>query len=134
MQTFVPEIQAALLTVAIAFLVKFGIELLKLGAQYVQAHVSAEKYAQIKTLAGVIVRALDQAPQYASYDGADKKQYALMYLIASAEKAGLKIIEDAAAGAAEKVGLTISRQDLDAMIEAAVKDMNAGAKEFAGVA
>ena len=121
--TLPSTVQTLLLTVLVAFLVTFLWKLFLLLESYVMAKLPVEKRALLKSYAVTIVKNLEQAPQFASYDSADKKQYALLYVLNAAEQAGYEVLETAAVSAAGSVGLTITKKDIDAMVEEAVSDV-----------
>jgi len=116
-------VQVLLLTILVGFAVNFMVKCGGLLATYVEARMPADKVTLLKSYAATIVKALDQAPQYASYEASDKKQYAIMYMLNKAENIGFQVLETAAVSAASAVGLTITKADIDAIIEEAVKDM-----------
>ena len=119
-------VQITLLAILVAFVANFLIRITILLGTYVGAKLPADKRELLKSYATTIVKTLNQAPQYASYDQADKKQYALLYVINAAEQAGYQVLENAAVVAADAVGLTITKVDIDNLIEEAVSDMKKG--------
>lgn len=121
--TLPSTVQTILLSILVAFVVTFLWKLFLLLESYVMAKLPVEKRALLKSYAVTMVKNLEQAPQFASYDKSDKKQYALLYVLNAAEQAGYQVLETAAVSAANAVGLTITKKDIDAIVEEAVSDV-----------
>lgn len=119
-------IQTILVGMFFSFLVGMGLKALRLGFDYVAAKVPANKLALLKSKALTIVKALEQAPQFANYENSDKKEYAIGYLLNQAEKLGFEILQEGVVAAAKYAGLSITNADIDAIIEEAVVDLKAG--------
>jgi hypothetical protein len=124
-------VQLALLTAALAAVVFAVVYTLKLVTRYVKANVSLQTWDLMTEKAAVVVRYLEQAVQFVTYTGPDKKQYALSTLLETAKLVGLNIVENSIEAAANKVGLVITHDDIDRLIEAAVHDMNVELGKFA---
>jgi hypothetical protein len=124
-------VQLALLTAALAAVVFAVVYTLKLVTRYVKANVSLQTWDLMTEKAAVVVRYLEQAVQFVTFTGPDKKQYALSTLLETAKLVGLNIVENSIEAAANKVGLVITHDDIDRLVEAAVHDMNVELGKFA---
>jgi hypothetical protein len=116
-------VQVILVTMFFSFAIRLIGKGLKLAGDYVAAKIPAEKLAMLKSKALTIVKVLEQAPQFQSYENSDKKEYAVLYVINQAEQMGFQVLEDGVAAAANALGLQITHADIDHIIEEAVADM-----------
>jgi hypothetical protein len=78
------------------------------GRKFIEAKLGAENYAQLKEGIATTVRALEQKGLIHKFDGVMKKRMAMM----------------AARALRDQLGLDISNQQLDNMIEAEVQILN----------
>jgi hypothetical protein len=123
-------VQIAIVTVAMMVLVGMAGYGLKVFDSYIKSTSLAPKYTILKDKARSVVRFLEQAPGFQGEPGALKKEYAMGYLIQAARNAGIEVLENAAAGVLDKMGFSISRDEIDHMVEEAVLDMNAEFGKF----
>ncbi len=123
-------VQVILVTMFFSAAIRLLFKGLKLAGDYVAAKIPADKLAMLKSKALTVVKSLEQAPRFASYEGFDKKEYAVLYVINQAEKMGFEIMEDGVAAGATALGLSLTHEDIDHIVEEAVKDMNDATVQF----
>ncbi len=61
---------------------------------YFKSKMGAENYDFMKSLAATVVRALEQSPAYKDFDGAKKKEAAIMQLVQLANRYGIPLAAD----------------------------------------
>ena len=108
-----PEImQQLVLAVALAIvsLIAFAFRsFLALGITYLRSKIGESDFQRIRSYADVVVKMLEQSPAFESFDGAKKKELAILAVLQFAEKNRLPV----------------DRGLCDKVIEAAVQEMNA---------
>ena len=109
-----PEIfQQLILAVALAIvsLIAFAFRsLLSLGITYLRAKLGESNFQRARDYADVVVKMLEQSPAFSQFDGAKKKELAILSVLQWSEKNHLPI----------------DRELCDKVIEAAVQELNAG--------
>ena len=94
---------------AIVSLIAFAFRsLITLGIAYLKAKLGENNFQRVRSYADVIVKMLEQHPAFKYFDGAHKKEMAIMAVLQWAEKNSLPI----------------DRELIDKFIEAAVLEMN----------
>jgi hypothetical protein len=104
-----PEIYRQLViavVLAIVSLLSFAARgLIQVGVNYLQVKLGNAKFDQVKQRALTIVRYLEQSPVYQDFDGAKKKELAMIDLT----------------NFAEKFNIPVTHEDLDKLSEEAVR-------------
>ena len=107
-----PEIlQQLILAVALAIvsLLAFAFRsLFSLGIVYLRSKIGESNFQRVRAYADVVVKMLEQSPAFETFDGAKKKELAILAVLQFSEKNNLPI----------------DRELVDKFIEAAVQEMN----------
>jgi len=111
-------IQLAMTLLVMIVVVIAGVGLKALNT-FMDVKIGAAKWDDLKGRANITVAWLAQAPAAENWENPQKKQYALVDLLQYAEKAGIQVLENAAQIAVGKIGLQVSHEDIDKIVEEA---------------
>ena len=111
------QLAMTLLVMIVVAMVGMGLKALN---TFMDARIGSVKWAALKERASTTVAYLAQAPATETWENPQKKQFALVDLLQFAEKAGIEVVENATQIAAGKVGLQVSHEDIDKIVEEAV--------------
>jgi hypothetical protein len=93
---------------------------------WITAHIGVQKMTLLKNAIDACVATLNQSPAFSQYSNDEKKTYSLIYAMQFAAQQGITIAENAVTAQASKYGLTITKADLDKIIEASVSAWKTG--------
>lgn len=68
--------------------------MIKKGKELIEAKIGTEKFNSISGYAAIIVRYLMQSPIFSDWDGSQKKEYAMNWLLSTAEKLKLPLTKE----------------------------------------
>ena len=108
------QILLAFALTLVSILAFFLRSLVQIGVEYLRAKLGESGFQQLRGYADVVVKMLEQSPAFQNFDGAKKKELAILSIIQYAEKNNLPI----------------DRELIEKVIEAAVQEMNASKIEW----